>query len=369
MYRRLLYLNGIAILFVVLYHATGWGFTAMFWWTDRYLPVSVPNFDQFGGPNYYALRAIEQLIIFAIPAFLFVSGFFVAFASGRNRSTIGWDVVFTRIKNLLIPFLLWSVLTLGLDMLLGRTFTALEFVETIVLGQSTPAFYFVPVLIQLYLLSPFLVPLARTRWKLLLVVAGLIHFSVVGLRYLNLLGLDIPILEPFLVLTRSWLFPGYLFWFTFGIVTGLHLNSFKPFIQRVKWLMLAAAGILFFVGLYEWEMLLRGSGQDWISPSETIVDNLYAGALLLAYLGFDQVLLPLAKRMEQLGARSFGIYLSHSLVLTVVAKAVYHLTPWMLQYQIIFIPVLVVLGLGIPLALTEIMDRSPARKYYSYVFG
>ena len=76
MVRRLPLLNGLAALASVLYHSTSWGFVAMFWWTHRYLAVSVPNFDQLGSLSYYGLRVIEQLIAFAIAAFLFISGFF-----------------------------------------------------------------------------------------------------------------------------------------------------------------------------------------------------------------------------------------------------------------------------------------------------
>jgi len=57
----------------------------MFWWTDRYLPVSVPNFDQFGGPSYYFYRVLEQLVIFMIPAFFFVSGILWQRTSRKKR--------------------------------------------------------------------------------------------------------------------------------------------------------------------------------------------------------------------------------------------------------------------------------------------
>jgi hypothetical protein len=46
MIKRMLYLNGLAVLTVILYHSSAWGFIGMFFWTDRYRPVSVPNFDQ-----------------------------------------------------------------------------------------------------------------------------------------------------------------------------------------------------------------------------------------------------------------------------------------------------------------------------------
>jgi hypothetical protein len=69
MIRRLLYLNGLAVLGVILFHASGMGFVAMFAWTHRYLPVTAPNYDQMGSAAYYGLRVIEAIVTFSIPAF------------------------------------------------------------------------------------------------------------------------------------------------------------------------------------------------------------------------------------------------------------------------------------------------------------
>ena len=89
MAKRLLLPNGLSIASVILFHAAGWGLTAMFAWPHRYLPVTSPNYDQAGSASYYALRLVEQLIIFAISAFIFVSGFFIAFTAGRDRTGLG----------------------------------------------------------------------------------------------------------------------------------------------------------------------------------------------------------------------------------------------------------------------------------------
>lgn len=369
MTRRLLYLIGLAVLCVVLYHASGWGFVAMFWWTDRYQPVSVPNFDQMGSAAYYALRSIEQLIIFAIPSFLFVSGFFLAFATGRNRSKVGWDVIFTRIRNLLIPYLIWSCVLIGLEVLLGRRLSLGELVRILVTGQATDAYYFIPVLIQLYLLAPLLIPLVRARWKLALLFTGLPQVFVLCLRYALILGLDAPALEPFYILTRSWLFPGFIFWFTFGIVIGFHGSQIKAAFARFRWVALAGMLVVFLIGILEWEALLRASGEAWIAPAETLVDQIYAGLFLIAYLGFEQVSLPGMKAISQIGTKSFGVYLVHSLALIYTAKLVYHFVPQILGRQWIFQPVLIAAGLGIPLLLMEIVARSPARRFYSLLFG
>ena len=75
MLKRLLYMNGLAILAVVLNHARVWGVVAMVFWADRYKPVTVPDYSQVGSAEYYSLLVLDGIIQFAIPTFLFVSGF------------------------------------------------------------------------------------------------------------------------------------------------------------------------------------------------------------------------------------------------------------------------------------------------------
>lgn len=369
MVKRFLILNGIAIVAAVLYHASGWGFTALIWWADRYLPVSSPNFDQIGGVGYYFLRFLEQLVIFAIPAFLFVSGYFISVAAGRSQKTVSWKLIRTRIINLLIPFVLWSVLILIAKIIQGDSYTPFEFITTIVLGRTEAPFYFVPVLIQLYLISPFLVPLARKHWKLLLGVAFIVQSAVVLMRYDLILSLDLSWLKPFLFLTRSFLIFGNVFWFIFGMVVGFHLEVIKAVVVRYRWLFLCAAILFFCLGMFEWERLLTASGQDWIAVRETFIDNLYSLAILGTFIAFGQVKYPLTNRLSVWGAKSFGIYLTHSSVLEYSARLIYHFAPGLLGIQIILIPILLSLGLGIPLLFMEIVNRSPVRKYYSYIFG
>ena len=369
MIRRLLYLNGIAVLCAVIYHASGWGFTAMFWWTDRYLPVSVPNFEQMDSLSYYGLRAVEQLVIFAIPAFLFVSGFFIAFATGRTHYTVGWNVVGVRIKNLLIPYLIWSVLIIGSDYLQGDRYSALQVIKKLVVGGAAAPYYFVPLICQLYLLAPFMVPLARRNWPLLLFITGLIQAGAVALRYVQLLGLDAPVLQQLAQLTPTWFFPANIFWFSFGIVAGFHLSQLKAWVGRVKWGLVVALVILFLAGLFEWLFLLRWSPEGWLPATETLLDNFYSVTILLSFIAFESLSLPLFKQVGELGTKSFGVYLVHSPVLEFTARLIYHVAPWILAYQILFQPILIILGLGIPLLVMAGVKRSPAHKLYPYLFG
>ena len=369
MVRRFLILNGLAVISVILYHATGWGYTAMFWWTDRYLPVNVPNFDQMGSLSYYGLRLIEQLFIYGIPAFIFVSGFFIAVATRRDRKTIDWQIVFSRIKNLVIPFLIWSVLILAVNWLQGERYSPVELLTTIILGRTAPPYYYVPLLIQLLLISPFLVPIARSRPMLLMVATGAVTIFLLILRYPLILGKTIPALGPFSLLNRSWFFTTYLFWFSFGIVAGFHLQNLKLKLNPVRNLFPVLLVIFFLLGVVEWEYLLRLSGQDWIGPRETLIDQLYSGAFILSFLLFEKFTPPFAAQLTDLGSKSFGIYLTHSPVLEYSARFIYHILPAILAYQAIFQPVIIVLGFGVPLTVMAIFNRTPARVFYKYVFG
>jgi len=86
MFKRLLFLNGLATIGLILFHSAGWGFVAMYHWRERYLPLVGAGADQPGGVAYYVLRTMEQLPVAAIPAFLFVSGLFVG-DGGRQGCT------------------------------------------------------------------------------------------------------------------------------------------------------------------------------------------------------------------------------------------------------------------------------------------
>ena len=152
MIRRLLLLNGLAAIGVVVNHATGWGFIALIWWTDRYLPVTVPDFSQINTTSYYVLRGLEQLIMFSIPAFLFVSGYFIAFATKKNERTVSWNVIGARVKYLLTPYLIWSVLVLFAKFLQGYEPSIGRVTKILLTGGAAEPYYYVPLLVQFYIL-------------------------------------------------------------------------------------------------------------------------------------------------------------------------------------------------------------------------
>jgi surface polysaccharide O-acyltransferase-like enzyme len=369
MARRLLLLNGVAIVCVILFHATGFGFTAMFSWPHRYRHVSSPNYDQIGTTAYYALRLVEQMVVFAIPAFLFVSGFFISVLTGRNRATVDSGAIGARIKSLVIPYLLWSGIALLAIALQGRVLSGPRYLSAILTGSANPNYYYVPLLVQLYLLSPLIVLLAKWKWKLLLATTAIVQIFVYSLQYVVVLGLDIPVVSSMAAALPKWLFLAHLFWFTFGVVAGFQHQALKLVLERTKWILLPSLVGLFLVGVVEWELLLHWSGTPWSENRVTLIDGLYSGALILSFLAYADVRLPFSSSLLALGSRSYGIYLAHGLVMEFLARGLYHFAPWILGQQVLFQPILIVVGLLVPITLMSVVSRSPSRGLYGYVFG
>ncbi len=359
MTRRLLVLNGLAIFMVPLYHAAAFGLSAMFDWTDRYLPVSVPNYDQLGSLWYYLLIFGREVEKWAVPAFLFISGFFVAFMARGNEHKITWQMILPRVRALLLPFILWTAFRFVLLLRPPAT-----------LSEALGTYWFITLLIQGYLLAPFLVSLAREHWKLLLFGAAFLQVGAQMLRYLLFLGVESPVIDLLVDLTPMWFIPFQILNFSIGIVAGVHLTSFKDWLARNRRTILAIVAGSVLLSIVEYQVIDQFTGPEWIGAQfNGIFGTVYTSLFSLAFLAFPEFKLPYNKFWSELGSRSLGIYLGNIPAIYVVAVILYDFAPWALGNQLVYQALLILAGLGIPLLLMEIMKRPRTRWAYRYVFG
>ncbi len=368
MTKKFLLLNGLAIINVVTNHSIGWTYVAMFWWVHRYTNASSPDFFQLYSATYYFLRALEQWIIPSIPAFLLVSGFFAAFSAGKNR-TLGLNYVISRIKFLAIPYLIWSTWMILFNVIQNTRYSATQLLRMYLTGQAAEAYYFVPLLISLYLLSPLLIRLANWNWKIFLIITASLQVLTKLADYPVIIGMNLSFANLFAFVNSGWFFVGHIFWFSFGILVGIHQNEIKDYFHKIRWSLVGVSVILFLAGIIEWEWLLIQSGKTWIGPHETLIDNLYSMAILSTFIGFIDVRFLMSKKLEALGSKSFGIFLAHSLFLIIAARGVYHFFPQLLGFPIIFFIFLVFIGLTIPLFLMKSTINSFLKPIYTYLFG
>ena len=378
MTRRLLLLNGLAILAVVIQHAAHTFPLPMFWWTFRYIPGSVvPNYDQFGSVTYYVLIAIIKLSFVAVPSFLFVSGYFVSVVSRGHQAKVSWKWVRATILRLLVPYLIWSLATFLIDWLQSCldvcTANSLgQYIIILLTGRAHAAYWYVLLVCQLYLLSPLLVILAKTRLRLLLIITILVHVCVLTVSYLKIF-VNVPIAN---FVFNDTLFFRDMIYFVFGIVAGLHLTVLKQWLARFKRFLLVALVISAILTLVEAEFLYRisGGGLNYLKHTLggyfTVPMTMYIFMVILCFLAFDNVNYPFSKILfQQIGPKSYGIYLLHPFFIQFVPKIFYHLAPWLLAHQILYQPALITISLGIPILFMTLVEKSRMRSAYRYLFG
>lgn len=360
MTRRLLVLNGLATLMLGIHHASGYGFSAMFMWTDRYLPVDVPNYDLVGSLPYYVIIVIQQLDYFALPAFMFVSGFFASFMIGGGKLSDQVKNIRTRIINLMIPFLLWSIVFFVL--FLHRLPANLD--------ELMDRYYYIPLVMQCYALSPLFIPLAKKNWRLFMLGSIILEMGRYSLRYIVDLGLSFPGLGTLIAISPRWLLPNLLIWFSLGLVASIYREELMSWLPKYRWHILTGLIITACLTFIEYAVVYDMVGEAWLGPYFGGFSRyFYALAFLLSFLAFDSITLPFTKHISDLGSKSLAIYLAHSRIMYLVAVILYERLPWILGSQFLYQGILIVSAIGGSLLLIEAVKRTPARRYYRYIFG
>jgi peptidoglycan/LPS O-acetylase OafA/YrhL len=87
------------------------------------------------------------------------------------------------------------------------------------------------------------------------------------------------------------------------------------------------------------------------------------------FMVYEQIKLPMSKRITKLGTRSYGLYLSHYVILGILGKVFDLVLPESLNQGWLVFPLLFILTTVLAAALMEIVARSPAKPLYKYVFG
>lgn len=356
--RRLLWLNGIAIISVAMHHAAAFALQAMFLWTDRYAAVTVPNFDQLGTFSYYVLMVFRLLLSFAGAAFFFISGYFIGIIAKGSRSSVGWGMISSRIKLLLIPFIIWTIV---------RYVLLRQFPKS--LDDLLTPYHWIPLLIQFYLLAPFIIKAVKWNWKVVLIVAAIIGWSGAVLNYLDTFGITHA--QNLQAMLPNWFFLTNLpFWFPFGVVIGIHWLTFKPWLIRYRRYLLAGLIAATILVLVEYVVVDQLSGPQWLGSGFGGFSKFpFSLLFILTFLAYDNARMPMSEEITLIGTKSLGIYLGNIPSVYVAATLMYHLTPWLLGYQLIYWAILVAVGIGVPLLLMELVRRSPVRHRYRVLFG
>lgn len=343
-------LRGLAILGVIFNHAN-WHVLSQF---------------TAGEVQGYLFVVFDQIGKFALVAFMFIAGYFIAYATSGGKRDLPWQVIRARLENLLWPWLIWSAILMMGQSFLGRSISLAEFLRNLIIQ-----YYFIPLLILYYLSAPVVARWAKTRTRALLTGAAMIQLLAIALFYIRVYSPNFP------GALKSWVDLGplqylrFAFYFPFGVACGMFprriKDSLSPFKSVLPWVTL----FLFGLSIIEASWAYSLGGNIWpIGSDQTKLSSaLFSTALVLCFVASDRLKVPYSRTINKLGTHSYGLYLCHYPVLGIIAKVIKQFTPWIADRGWLFLPLLFVLTTALSMLLMESVSRLPTKRFYRYLFG
>jgi len=270
----------------------------------------------------------NHLVRFAVPLFIIISGFLLAWSDHDSLDFSTPAFYRQRLHRILVPYILWTIIYCLLNFYLLRLLNHPLLLLTtlgkaLLMGNACYHLYFIPIILQLYLLYPWLRRWMKRDARSLLWTAGLLTGTCQTLLYLYLLHIiALPGQYSFLYLCG---FPVWLFYFVFGMFaadklvketrsTGIRKEASDPEkVLRSGLVWLACLGIMLL------DSRLTGAQGSIIRPSVILYT--------LSSYYFFYALADWWRQGEKswvgwLSAQSFLIYLMHPFFLTVLLLGV-----------------------------------------------
>lgn len=251
---------------------------------------------------------INQLMRFAVPAFITLSGLSLGYSKHGEPPIVFYK---GRLSKAVIPYIIWYSVYFAYNCLHnGGGFSAGAFFKGLLTGSAAPHLYFMVVIIQLYIIFPALsLLLEKYKAATLFVSFVLTLYFQLGI-YLKYFSLHIipRFLEP-----NAWLlFPTWIFYFAAGIIISGSIESLIALAKKRLAPILAITLIFGFLIAYEGKFF--GTYELSIRPQLII----YTALVLLLVAGIAALCIKskaLNKGALFLSRRSMTVYFVHILIL------------------------------------------------------
>jgi peptidoglycan/LPS O-acetylase OafA/YrhL len=348
MSRQLGAFSGLAIALIVLNHAITLGI-------DAQVPA---GFSAIGGWEQTLLSILQALGMFAVPIFLFISGNFVAYAAQGNPPRLSSKFLWSTLRHILIPYLIWSILFYILVLFVhDKRYSLVDYVKNLLVGYP---YHFIPLLLFYYLVSPFLVILGKRYALPMLILVGIYQIFSMNVLHPGMLAFSFPAWTRWLTLPvlRQTL-ADWAIYFPLGLSFGLHANVLLPWLKRWNWLLLLSTVIVFFVGVLDAYKVITFPFASFICQT----------TFVLALPAISRQSIPIFRQFEDLGKRSYGLYLTHLIIIDLSLLVLGLILKGIIGLHIVLFPLLFVMGLFIPLGIMNLASRGRVKRAYRYVFG
>ncbi|CAM3941586.1 acyltransferase [Cohnella lubricantis] len=318
-------LRTMAILAVIMIHATGFMLSKLDKASSYYLPYS----------------ALQNLSAFAVPVFIFISGFvlFYSYLEKPITSRLLGTFYRKRMLTAVVPYIAFSVIYYLVrhrnDPDLLTLPNLKHFGYLLLTGQAYTHLYYMIVIIQFYLLFPLLLyAMQKIKRPLIILLAGVLvqwaYYFVNREVIVKLTNI------PEVLHQTGDFFTSYIAYFMFGAYLAAHGERFMAFARfqkpgqsawgrSIPWIFIFAVWLG--AGLYYAYINYMGAAHKIWATSQTFqsvwfVYNLASGLVLfrLAIWVYKALGSGWRQAVLLIGQCSFGIYLLHPLVLMYYRK-------------------------------------------------
>lgn len=291
----------------------------------------------------------NQICRFGSPIFVVISGFLL-FYQVKRKGFSPKNFLYSRTTKIVLPFLFWSAFYLLFDRLIygSTSYDGIKhfLIENIYKGNGYYHLWFISVVVQLYLLFPFLQKVLNgfTSWIIGLAVSFVVSAFFIQWFQPTMLPYGHYLIEKTFVLH-------WIFYFILGGFLAYYWTEIKQWCQQhSKWFVFFVCFVLVET---VWEYYLIGS-----VPSKSFGNLFKTPILVLACFALYPKLV-YRKRLQSLliivGKYSMGIYLLHPLLLH-VPLPMFMWTPQAIFINFIFYLTLTLIGV-------KLIERLPYHQY------
>ena len=295
----------------------------------------------------------RQIVGFAVPLFLAISGYFLSEKPVHDKDSYT-NFLGKQIPRVYIPMLVWSLPLLALNLFFKDSNITNSLILFLTGGFSV--YYFIALIMQYYLLLPFLQRIANKKG---LIVSTIISFISLAIffYFTKIKLLSIPLI------LYAGPFPVWLMFF----VLGLYLGRNK--ILRSKMILFVFVLIGLFISIAETYYIFNFT-DSFQGLGIKIGAFIYSFAviLLLFSLEYEPKKRNILWRfMAYIGRISFGIYLIHIYILTYIVRRVANeivFSSYLIE-QMFLISVTALISIVV-ISGTRAINKSLATKYLGF---
>ncbi|MCC5639909.1 acyltransferase [Nostoc sp. CHAB 5844] len=328
-------LRGLAIIAVVAIHAS--------------------DINNETAGNYSYSMIFRQFVNFAVPVFIFISGYFTPSNEFKTLSDY-LNFYQKRLSRILIPYIVWCTLIILFYKQNYQWNWSKIFIDVLT-GQVLVPYYFIIVLVQLILLMPLMVASTKSKVKNFLWLS-LSPLSLLCL-YFSRLYLNYDVQFPWYALPGTvWISFYYL-----GILAAQgKLNIINKNLSKISLLYI----ISIFLAIAEAFVIWKVYNLTSLANSQVKISSFLSSLLfILVFLSVRKTKDIWPKALIIIGEFSFGIYLFHVPVLDLMSKITNKLglqNFWILQLLINSCGVIILCSLVI-ITIRKVLGFKVAQKY------